>query len=122
MTDYATPQDIAAVWRPLTSEEQAIVAGVITQASNKLRAKLPRIDTIILDDPFKTALAKDAVVNAVIRRFQNMDGVLEFTLDDYRERRDASVSTGKVYIDDNDLIGLRRRRSGLGTIRLRAGM
>lgn len=122
MTSYANSSDVAAVWRPLTSEESAIVDAAIAQASNKLRAMIPRVDTIIAGDSYRTSVAKDAVVNAVIRRFQNPDGVLEFSLDDYRERRDSTVSTGKIYIDPADVRALRRTRGRFGTIRMRAGL
>lgn len=124
MTAYASASDIAAIWRPLTPEETEIVDAVILQASNKLRAAVPRIDAILAADTdgFKTALAKDAVVNAVVRRFQNSDGILEFTIDDYRARRDATTSTGKLYIDRADLTGLKPAGRKFGTIRLRAGM
>lgn len=123
-TTYAESNDIVALWRPFTTEEAAIVDAAIEQASRKLRSEVPRVDAIIAADTTgdKAGAAKDAVVNAVIRRFQNSDGILEFTIDDYRARRDASVSTGKLYIDRGDLRAFRRRGGGFGTIRLKAGM
>lgn len=122
MTVYATSSDVSAVWRPFTDAEAAIVDAVIAEASDKLLAKVPAIDTLIDGNSHKTALAKHAVVNAVRRRFMNPEGVLEFSIDDYKARRDSTTSTGKVYIDKEDLVGLKAVRRKFGTIRLRAGM
>lgn len=132
MTAFAQAEALADVWRALTTEEAAIVDGLLEEASNKLRvACLERgvnIDDaleaeIAAQKSFKSELAATAVVNAVRRRLGNPDGYLEEAIDDFRGRRDAATSTGEIYIAPADLKGLvPNRRGGFRTIRLRAAL
>ncbi|MET0887978.1 MAG: Gp19/Gp15/Gp42 family protein [Mycetocola sp.] len=122
MEPFAQESDLVAVWRPLTTDEQSSVDGLLIEASNKLRAEVPGIDTRVLTDALTAANAKSAVVNAVKRIFMNPEGYLTETIDGYVYRFDSAISRGEVYISSTDLRPFRRRRSGFRTIRLKAGM
>lgn len=122
MAELASPDDVAAAWRPLSTEEMGVAETLIEQASAKLRVEVPNIDSVAVEGSLKAQLAKTAIVNAVKRVLQNPDGWLSqsFGIDDYREenRRDSALSTGALYIDPADLKGLVARGRGFGTIRL----
>lgn len=54
MADFATWQDLQAIWRPLTSDEQTKATKLLGYASASVRAEFPGIDTRIAahdDDP-----------------------------------------------------------------------
>lgn len=121
MDPFAVAADIVAVWRPLTAEEITVADGLLAQASARLRVAVPTIDAQLEaegETGLKHDLAKAAVVNAVKRVMQNPDGVLQFSIDDYTERRDSAVSTGALYLDKADLIGLVSRAGSWRMIQL----
>lgn len=121
MTPFAEAEDVAAVWQPLTTEQESLAEALLEQASTKLRVLVPTIDAQIEADVsgLKRSLAKAAVVNGVKRVLSNPDGLLQETIDDYTWRRDSAVSSGALYIDAADLVGLRVKTSRKwGTINL----
>lgn len=127
MDPFALPSDIEAVWRPLTAEEDAIAFGLIEQASMLLRARVAGIDARAAVDPVAKAVAQAAVVNAVKRVLLNPGAVRQRsqTSGPFSESAtlDSSISTGAVYIDPNDLVGL-VSSTGVGlprTARVRSG-
>lgn len=126
-SDFADERDVVAIWRPLSTEEQAAVKGLLAQAMMKLRVRAARsgidLDAVIWDDDIKMAVAKAAVANAVRRALRDIDGFSEKTvaIDDFREtnRKDPKLATGDLYINEGDLSGLLpRARSKMGTLRL----
>lgn len=122
MEPFAVAADVAAVWRPLTAEEQAVATALLEQASALLRAQVANIDALVAASPLKAALAKAAVVNAVKRVMNNPDGLLQEQIDDYMWRRDSAVSSGALYLDPTDLAGFLSASRKWGSIRLRAGL
>lgn len=119
MQPFAIYQDIEAVWRPLTTDELTSVEALLVEASNKLRADIPSIDTRVETNTLAAANAKSAVVNAVKRVFMNPEGYLTETIDGYVYRFDTAISRGEVYISAADLRPFRRRRGGFGTVFLK---
>lgn len=117
------PADITARFRPLTPEETAIVQEIITDAQDMVTAALEDAgwDAAPVDDRRERAFVR-AVAYAVIRIFQNPDGILTETIDGYTYRRDSAVSTGRLYIHPDDFAALKpagvRRRRGAFTITL----
>ena len=119
----AVPADIAAVWRPLTTDETQAATGLISQASAMLRMRAPGIDARIAadDDGVVGDAVKAAVVNAVkrvltnpeaMRQFQNSETTGPFT-DQKGGTFDDSVATGALYFTGADLFGLVPSVSGL---------
>jgi hypothetical protein len=125
MDPFAEVSDLEAIWRPLNSAEKTVAEGLIEQASNQLRARIPKIDLILKADTtgLKAELAKAAVVNAVKRVMQNPEGWLSESeaYDDFKvdKRRDSALSTGGLYIFEGDLVGLLPRSRKWGMIPLR---
>lgn len=107
---YADYADVEQVFRPLTDAERVIVPNLIEQASRKLRVHVPLIDVLIRDAD-KADLARDAIVNAVKRVLINPEGIRQtsWTEGPYSESKtvDATMSSGQLYIDPDDLIGLK---------------
>lgn len=122
---FATPEDVAAIYRPLTDEETTTAEGLIVYASTRLRVAVPGVDELIAGNPVKEALARFAVASAVKRVLQNPEALrsVGYAIDDYREdqTRDAAISAGGLYIDPADIVGL-VRRSSIGMIRLRPAL
>lgn len=119
MAPFAEAVDVEEVWQSDETFPSEIADALLAQASAKLRVMVPTIDTLVTDE-LKAELAKIAVVNAVRRVLRNPDGLLQETIDDYTWRRDSAVSSGALYIDAADLVGLRVKTSRKwGTINLR---
>ena len=75
MEPFATVDDIERVWRELSDAESAMAEGLLSEASMKLRAKIPNIDTLIAGNELRTELARMAVVNAVKRVLMNPEAL-----------------------------------------------
>lgn len=121
MWPTVTPQDVADVWRPLTSAEETVAMNRIVVVEAELRREL-RLHGVMpptVGDPgYPTGQDVDdwstlyvaAVVNAVKRGLQNPEGFLEESeqIDDYQwtGRRDKTTSTGEGYLADDDVAKL----------------
>lgn len=77
MPPFAQPSDVAARFRPLTVEEQAIVAVLLEDASNLLRAAVPDLDEKIDIGEINVDLVKMVVCNMVIRVLKNPTGATQ---------------------------------------------
>lgn len=107
---FATPADVVAVFRPLTSAEEVLATGLLEQVSNKLRRVARRrsadLDTLMLDELNADAV-KAAVVNAVKRVLQNPEAIRQLSTTDgpFTESRtvDTAISSGFLYLDPADL-------------------
>lgn len=65
---FAVPGDVAAIWRPLTVAEEAVVDARIAQASRLVRLEIPTIDTRIAEGSITRADVTDVVAEMVWRR------------------------------------------------------
>lgn len=128
---FATPDDVVAVFRPLTSAEETLASGLLAQASNKLRLDARRrgvdIATLMLDELTADAV-ETAVVNAAKRVLMNPEAVrqMSITTGPMSESRtiDTAVSSGLLYLDSNDLADIfpLQKRSRIQSFRVRAGL
>jgi len=113
-----TPTDVAAGWRPLTESEVTTAEGSIPEAIVILGAEVPALES---KDP---ALVKLVVAKMVRRVLKNPDGwrvAPGASIDDYNEgggTRDSSLSTGELYVSDQELKWLGVRAGGAFEIRL----
>jgi hypothetical protein len=126
LTPFAEPEDIALVWRPLSSAEKLVARGLIAQAGTKLRMLVRGIDRLIDGDELLTAVAHDAVVNAVKRVLMNPEGLRQrssttgpFTDSD---TVDTTLSSGQLYIDVDDITGLIPSQNAFRSFRIRPGL
>lgn len=110
MTVAVLPEDVAAGWRPLSAEEIGVAETQIGEALVLLSAEVPdlaskREDLVAL------------VVKKMVRRYlKNPDGyrIKTESIDDYTDggTLDYSISTGELYISDQELKWLGVRGAG----------
>ncbi len=92
--EFATPDDVAVVWRDLTAAEELRAWSLLTSASAKVRARVANVDSRIADGTLDAALVRGIVVDMVLRVMRNPEGV--------RQRTVGGVS---VTLADDDLFG-----------------
>lgn len=121
MTVYATADDVAAIWRPLTTAEEGVVTARLAQASRIVTREVQRVtgvsvDGLILAGELTADDVKDVVVDMVYRLvsipgFVRQESV---TVDDGSRSftYDASVSKGGLFLSDDELSLLTGGSSG----------
>ena len=127
---FAEPADVAAIWRELDEAETAAAVGLIAAASVKLMARVPGVAGLVDADPLRGEIAKYAVAAAVKRVLINPEGARQFseTTGPFSESVtvDSAISSGALYLDDADLVGLVPAVSSwgpvIGSARLRMGL
>lgn len=67
MAALADPNDVAAGWRPLTSDELTRVGALLDRASRMVRALVPTVDARIASGTLDPELVADVVCNMVRR-------------------------------------------------------
>lgn len=113
MTVAVLPEDVAAGWRPLSDAEVIVAETQIGEALVLLSGKVPSLAS---KDDDLVAL----VVKKMVRRYlKNPEGYRidpGSSIDDYTEgggTRDSSLSTGELYVSDDELslLGVRTGRA-----------
>ena len=101
MAVYVRPEDVAAGWRPLTTEETVTAEGLIVEATVLLHVLVPGVD--LLDE----ALVRFVAARMIRRVLKNPDGyrVRNEAVDDYSDGGtiDSTLSTGELYVSDQEL-------------------
>lgn len=127
MAEIATKDNVIEAWGPLSVREEQVVDWLISEADTKLRLRVPTIDTVMEAGGLQAKLATIAVVNAVKRVLLNPEAVRQIstTTGPVTDSKtiDAAVSSGLLYISEEDLRGLlkKHRRSGIRSFRVRSG-
>jgi len=112
MDPFAIPEDLEAIWRPLTAAETVVAVGRIAQASRKVRGDVPLVDGLTIDQRIDQGfleidLVKDVVVEMVRRVMAMGDYVHQqsVTVDDATKSAtyDAGVSSGVMFIADTEM-------------------
>ena len=71
MADYATVQDIATLWRPLTTDETTRASALIPIVCDSLRYEAEKagkdLDDMVNNDPALASVAKSVTVDVVAR-------------------------------------------------------
>lgn len=122
MWPEVTVEEIVKRWRPLTDAEETVAAARIADAEDEIQIRLREVGVTEppAGDDLWVSVYKRTVAEAVRRYMLNPEAMLEVTerLDDWSEtrRRDSAVSSGLLYITDDEIAGLlpstRRRRRG----------
>lgn len=95
--------DLEARWRPLLDTEKANAQALLDDAWAIANAQVPML-TSSLDSGGVSPDVVRAVVSAmVIRVLRNPDGVRTWSVDDYSQTRDNSVSAGALYLSEDEL-------------------
>ncbi|MER7331668.1 MULTISPECIES: hypothetical protein [unclassified Micromonospora] len=130
---FATPEQVAAVFRPLTAAEAAIVAARLAAASRMLRGRFPDLDARIAAGTLDPDLAADAAVAMVLRVIRKpgaLAGVGNLKAEatgpfrrDYYPDEDGDLD---LVVTDAEVALLTppqiRARRPAGTIRVQAGL
>lgn len=108
MPNPATYAAVAARWRPLSSEEQVLAATRLEDAWLMLRRRAKKrgvndIDAAIAVDADLRADVIRVLATAVIRVFQNPNGLDREKTDDYEYERSEGASDGTLGFTDDEL-------------------
>ncbi len=122
--NYATPDDIIALWRPLTSEEMDRAKALIPIVCDSLRAEAKRVgkdlDALTEEDAALKSVAKSVVVDVIARTLMtstNQEPMTQYAESalGYSVSGSFLVPGGGLFIKRTELqrLGLRRQRYGV---------
>ncbi|PPF56086.1 hypothetical protein C5B94_03970 [Clavibacter michiganensis] len=118
-TNPATPQNVTdALERPLTPDETRVLDSWLNTAWRKLRARMPALEARMdLPEGSPGRLDEDDVrivlVAMVERKLRNPEGRRSLGTDDYTETIDGVLSSGQIYVTDEELRDLAPPASGV---------
>lgn len=108
---YASPDDVAARWRPLSSQEEATASALLVDASFRVRRRFPTVDARIAAGTLD-ALEVVGVVAGMVKRAMlagGEDGVAQLTeaAGPYSSSRRYVNPLGNLFFtaDDIDALG-----------------
>lgn len=107
MPNPAATTDVAARWRPLSTEEDKVALTLLRDAWVKLKRHATRrgvdVEAAILAD---VDLKNDVIrvlATAVLRVLKNPDGFKQESLDDWSGTRNGDVASGTLEFTDDEL-------------------
>lgn len=123
MAAFATVDDLTALWRPMTAEEQKRASALLELVSASLRAEADKVgkdlDAMIRSNRNLAAVAKSVTVDVVARTLMtstNQEPLSQFsqTAGPYTASGTYLVPGGGLFIKRSELarLGLRRQRMG----------
>lgn len=100
-----------SIERPLTPDEERVVPTWLGVAWRELNRVVPGISIRnALDPTAPTYLSADDVADVVIamveRKVRHPDGVAQWNGDDYGEKVDPSMASGRIYVTDQERASL----------------
>ena len=124
MADFATVNDIATLWRPLSQDEQLRAAALLPVVSDSLRVEAEKVgkdlDAMVLADTALANVAKSVTVDVVARTLMtstSQEPVSQFSESamGYSVSGTYLVPGGGIFIKKTELarLGLRRQRYGV---------
>lgn len=118
MANPATVADLEARWRPLTTQETTNAEALLDDAWAILLMRRPNLEADIAAETVSEANVIRVVCAMVLRVLRNPDGKLEEAIDDYRYRRDSSLSGGLLYVSSDELADITPGRGRRKSVRL----
>lgn len=124
MSNFATIEDINALWRPLTTAETTRADALLPVVSDSLRMEAHKVgknlDDMIEENPYLATVAKSVTVDVVARTLMTstdaepMTQVTESALG-YSYSGSYLVPGGGLFIKKSELsrLGLRKQRIGV---------
>lgn len=120
---YATLEDLAALWRPMTAAEQARASPLLEVVSASLDVEARKVgkdlSALVAADPSLAIVAKSVTVDVVARTLMtstNQEPMTQFTQSagGYSASGSFLVPGGGLFIKKSELarLGLRRQRIG----------
>lgn len=119
MAALADPNDVAAGWRPLTSDELTRVGALLDRASRMVRALVPTVDARIASGMLDPELVADVVCNMVRRVLATPTDQLRATTQEqttagpFSQSVSYSTSDAGMYLSKSDrtLLGVGAQRA-----------
>lgn len=108
MENPVTLEDVrGSIERPLTSDEERVIPEWLGKAWRELNRVVPGISVRHALDPSEpTYLDADDVADVIVamveRKVRHPDGVSQWNGDDYGERVDPSMASGRIYVTDQE--------------------
>lgn len=124
MSNFATIEDIVALWRPMTTAETTRATALLPVVSDSLRMEAHKVgknlDEMVEDNPWLTTVAKSVTVDIVARTLMTsttaepMTQMTESALG-YSFSGSYLVPGGGLFIKKSELarLGLRKQRIGV---------
>lgn len=112
MDNPASIADVrASIERPLTPDEERVIPQWLDKAWRELNRVVPGIparNALPAESPTHLADAdiRDVLVSMVERKVRNPSGTREWRGDDYSETVDASLSSGQIYVSEQERASL----------------
>lgn len=128
MSAYATIQDLASLWRPLTTDEENRANNLLTIVSDELRLRASDLgkdlDEMIDDNDALKSVAKSVTCDVVARALMtstDQEPATQFSQSalGYSVSGTYLVPGGGLFIKKNELARLGLRRQKIGGIELR---
>lgn len=116
MAPFATSEDVAAQWRPLTDDQVLIVDELLDYASAILRQRVGLIDDRLADGTLDPVLVRGVAVAMVLRVMRNPDGIRQRTAGAVSVTFDDARAAG-IDPTPSELSMLAPRRAGRGAPR-----
>ncbi len=121
--NYATVDDMTALWRPMTAEEQDRASALLTTVSSELRLRAKRVkmdlDALVTDDPDYAEVAKSVTVDVAARALMTSTdsepvSQMSQTAGPYSAQATFLVPGGGLFIKKSELarLGINRQRYG----------
>ncbi|HEY9411701.1 MAG TPA: Gp19/Gp15/Gp42 family protein [Jiangellaceae bacterium] len=107
MPNPATSADVAARWRPLSTEETAVSDTLLEDAwvmlkRHATRREVDLEDQILTDDDLFAEVVR-VMATAVLRVLKNPEGKSQESIDDYSYTRNSGVAGGSLEFTDAEL-------------------
>ncbi|WP_066038661.1 Gp19/Gp15/Gp42 family protein [Herbiconiux solani] len=108
MTNPASVEDVKkGMERPLTADELTAAATWLDRSWNIVRAEIPGVEARMeLDDSLPGHLDEadvvDVLASMVERKLRNPDGRRQWGDDTYNETIDTTISSGQLYLTDDE--------------------
>lgn len=96
-------EDVEQRFRPLSDAEKINAEAFLDDAWWMLLGRRPSLEADMDAETIQIGNVIRVVAHMVRRILMNPEGLLEEGLDDYRKRRDQLVSTGSLYVTDEEL-------------------
>lgn len=103
---FATWQDLADRWRPLSTPEQTLASVLLSDASDMIREQFPNVDARVLAGTLRESTLTRIAAGMVKRAMSNMEGKRQESIDDYSWTLDREVSSGYLFLSANDKAAL----------------
>jgi hypothetical protein len=106
MSNPANIADVAALWRPLSTQEQVTGTALLDMAWAMMQTQVPETLAIV-DGSVPQTNARYVLASAVLRVLKNPDNAKSESIDDYSFTRDDSAAPGSLMFTEDEIALLR---------------